>query len=227
MQDTPPPMPGRMPMPTPMRAERTALGIWVTNSLREKPKPRILTELLISTVSGWRTFSAYLTTSVMAKMPMSSTSSLKPAVRFTLSKVKRGLESMGARPTVASMAPMTAEMRPLGRSLPVRVMTRDREKMVSAQYSKGPNFRATEARKGLMTTSSTTPMMVPRKENTTPVPRALAACPFSAMGRPSKQVATEEGVPGMFSRMAEIRPPEMPPMYRATSMEMPWVDCMA
>lgn len=64
-------------------------------------------------------------------------------------------------------------------------------------------------------------MIVPTKENTTPEPRALPASPLLAMGLPSKQVATEEGVPGMFSRMAEIRPPEMPPMYRAISMEMP------
>ena len=64
-------------------------------------------------------------------------------------------------------------------------------------------------------------MMVPKKENTTPVPNALPASPLSAMGFPSKQVATEEGVPGMLSRMAEIRPPEMPPMYRAMSMEIP------
>ena len=29
---------------------------------------------------------------------------------------------------------------------------------------------------------------------------------------PSKQVATEEGVPGIFNRIAEIKPPEIPPM---------------
>jgi hypothetical protein len=32
------------------------------------------------------------------------------------------------------------------------------------------------------------------------------------MGEPSKQVAMEEEVPGMLMRMAEIRPPEIPPM---------------
>ena len=41
------------------------------------------------------------------------------------------------------------------------------------------------------------------------------------MGEPSKVVATEEGVPGIFSRMAEIRPPEVPPTYSPISMPMP------
>ena len=63
--------------------------------------------------------------------------------------------------------------------------------------------------------------MPPMAEQISWMPRALPASPLLAMGLPSKQVATEEGVPGMFSRMAEIRPPEMPPMYRAISMEMP------
>ena len=45
-----------------------------------------------------------------------------------------------------------------------------------------------------------------------PVPRALPASPFLAMGEPSNCVATLEAAPGMFSRIAEIRPPEQEPM---------------
>ena len=58
----------------------------------------------------------------------------------------------------------------------------------------------------------TTETKVPMREENMAIPRALPAWPFLAMGLPSKVVATEEGVPGMFSRMAEISPPEMPPM---------------
>ena len=68
--------------------------------------------------------------------------------------------------------------------------------------------------------SRTVEKMVPRKLNTTPAPRALAAWPLATMGWPSKQVATEDGVPGMRSRMAEIRPPEIAPMNRAISSVM-------
>jgi len=53
---------------------------------------------------------------------------------------------------------------------------------------------------------------VPMKEQNMPTPRALPAWPFRAMGRPSKQVAMEEGVPGMLRRIAETSPPEVPPM---------------
>ena len=45
-----------------------------------------------------------------------------------------------------------------------------------------------------------------------PTPRARPASPFSAMGPPSNTVEMEEGVPGIFKRMAEISPPEMPPI---------------
>lgn len=52
----------------------------------------------------------------------------------------------------------------------------------------------------------------PRKEKTMPKPRARIPSPFFAMGYPSKVVAMEEAVPGIFSRIAEIRPPEIPPI---------------
>jgi hypothetical protein len=35
------------------------------------------------------------------------------------------------------------------------------------------------------------------------------------MGPPSNTVTMEEGVPGIFSRMALISPPEMAPIYSA------------
>jgi len=44
-----------------------------------------------------------------------------------------------------------------------------------------------------------------------PMPKALPPSPFSAIGPPSKVVATEEGVPGIFNKIAEIRTPEVPP----------------
>ena len=40
---------------------------------------------------------------------------------------------------------------------------------------------------------------------------------LAAIGAPSKVVASEEGVPGILSRIAEINPPEIPPMYSAIS----------
>lgn len=74
-------------------------------------------------------------TSAMAKRPISSTTNAKPLFSWYSPKVKRGLESMGASPTVASSAPSTALMSPLGMSCPVRAMTMDRENTARAQYS--------------------------------------------------------------------------------------------
>ena len=48
----------------------------------------------------------------------------------------------------------------------------------------------------------------------------MAPSPLRAMGAPSKAVTIEAGVPGMFSRIEETRPPEIPPMYRAISRAM-------
>ena len=59
-----------------------------------------------------------------------------------------------------------------------------------------------------------------------PTPNALPASPRSAIGAPSKVVATEEGVPGIFSRMAEIRPPEVPPTYSPISIPIPFTGDM-
>ena len=65
--------------------------------------------------------------------------------------------------------------------------------------------------------------MVPKKEKTIPTPKAFPANPFLANGCPSRQVAMDAGVPGMFSRIAEISPPEIPPIYNAVRTEIPCV----
>ena len=59
--------------------------------------------------------------------------------------------------------------------------------------------------------------ILPPKLATTPTPSALTPCPFCVIGHPSKQVATDDGVPGIPVRIAEINPPEMPPIYSEVS----------
>ena len=93
--------------------------------------------------------------------------------------------------------------------------------------SKLPKLMANFAISGARNISRTVEKMVPMKLNTTPTPSALAACPLATSGWPSKQVATEEGVPGMRSRIAEIRPPEIAPMNSAISRVMASEEAMA
>jgi hypothetical protein len=57
--------------------------------------------------------------------------------------------------------------------------------------------------------------MVPTKEAMSPVPMARPPLPCFARGKPSRQVAAAEGVPGMLIMMAALRPPETAPMYTA------------
>ena len=89
--------------------------------------------------------------------------------------------------------------------------------MVSAKkqipkFSAGVNFSAMSANSGAQKVRMMKEKMEPIAENTIPRPRAFIASPFFAIGCPSKQVAIEDAVPGMFSKIAEIRPPEIPPM---------------
>ena len=80
-----------------------------------------------------------------------------------------------------------------------------------AKYSHAPNIRDTLANIGAMTTRHTALIVPPIREENTPIVRASFARPAFAMGEPSKQVTREAGEPGIFSRMAEISPPEIPP----------------
>ena len=151
----------------------------------------------------------------------------KPPLRLVRPKVKRAVPSMASVPTVENMKPITPAMMPFT-ILPLdSVAIMVREKMAMEKNSKLPKLMATRAISGAMNISSRVEKMVPRKLNTTPTPSALAAWPLRTSGWPSKQVATLEGVPGMRSRMAEIRPPEMAPMNRAISSVMALEDVMA
>ena len=91
-----------------------------------------------------------------------------------------------------------------------------------AKYSCGPNFSATLASCGAIKIKATIEITVPRKEYKIPTPNAFPACPCSAIGAPSNVVATEDGVPGILRRIAEIKPPDVPPTYSAISIAIPF-----
>ena len=83
--------------------------------------------------------------------------------------------------------------------------------MPMAKYSQYPNFREKVAMGPEIRTSTRPPIRPPIREANVPRTSALEGWPALAMGAPSKQVTIEDGVPGIFSRMAEIRPPEIDP----------------
>ncbi len=85
MFDVPAPMPGRIPMPTPISAERKALGSWPRNSFIVKPKPRMpfITGVMIFILAFARPASATLMTSAIANMPTRTVNMEKPALSST------------------------------------------------------------------------------------------------------------------------------------------------
>ncbi|MNP32970.1 hypothetical protein D3C76_1261780 [compost metagenome] len=95
------------------------------------------------------------------------------------------------------------------------------EKIAMEKYSCGPKLRASSARIGAMNISAAILKIVPRNENTTPIPRALTPWPCFISGQPSNVVAMEAGVPGMLSNIADISPPEVAPTNSATSSARP------
>ena len=131
------------------------------------------------------------------------------------------MASTGAIPTVETAKPRAPANRPFAMEPAERVAIRVREKTAIAKYSWGPKRSATLASSGAMSISAAMLNRVPRKENTMPIPSALTPWPCSMSGPPSNTVAMEEGVPGIFSKIAEISPPEVAPMNSATSSDNP------
>ena len=64
-------------------------------------------------------------------------------------------------------------------------------------------------------------MMPPLKDDHTPIPRARPGSPLLAMGKPSKVVATDDGVPGIPVIIPAINPPDNPPTSTLTIVAKP------
>ena len=80
-------------------------------------------------------------------------------------------------------------------------------KTISEKYSQGPSFTANIASGGAATISTSVEITVPKNEAQIPSDRARPGSPLRAIGKASKVVATEDGVPGMPNSAAEISPP--------------------
>ena len=90
-----------------------------------------------------------------------------------------------------------------------------------AKKSHGPNSSPTLASCGASVINRTALMMPPKNEDHTPMPSASPGRPLRAMGKPSKVVATEDGVPGMPVRIPAISPPDSPPTNTPSMVARP------
>ena len=150
--------------------------------------------------------------SEIAKIPISVGRVSNPAIRLEEPKVKRAVPSIGAMPTSVNIRPNKPASSPSSILPEERIATIVNAKKQIPKFSAGVNFNATSASKGAQNVRIMKEKMEPIAENTMPSPSAFIASPFFAIGCPSKQVAIDDAVPGIFRRIAEIKPPEIPPI---------------
>jgi len=74
-------------------------------------------------------------------------------------------------------------------------------------------MRAIRAKGGAKKRRTNALIIPPVNEAVVDIFNALSASPLYVIGKPSKTVAAELGVPGTFSNMAEMDPPYMAPQY--------------
>ena len=113
---------------------------------------------------------------------------------------------------MAIIIPNIALSNPFITDLPVREAISVSAKKVTEKYSHGPNFKVSLASTGDAKIITATPISVPTSDANTEIPSAFPASPLRAIGDPSKVVAIEAGVPGILRRIAEIKPPDIPPI---------------
>jgi hypothetical protein len=100
-------------------------------------------------------------------------------------------------------------------------------KTPNEKYSKLPNLRAKSAMKGDRKLRRRKVIQPAKNELKIPIPNARAGSPLStAIGYASNVVATDAGVPGILSRLAEMRPPEMPPTKMPINKHSPGIDAI-
>ena len=115
-------------------------------------------------------------------------------------------------PMVPISRPSTAAMMPLIGSDPTMTPTEAMPKIAIQKYSAGPKKSVSRARIGPMVISAMALAMPPMADDQQAILSALEASPRSAIGKPSKVVAMEAGVPGIRSRIAGIAPPYIDPL---------------
>ena len=84
-------------------------------------------------------------------------------------------------------------------------------KTQSQNCSGAPKLMATRASGTERKTREQTPNRPPNTEESSAVSRAFCACPFRAMGCPSKVVHSAAAVPGVLMRMEGMLPPYAEP----------------
>src|SRR4029078_13679709 len=120
--------------------------------------------------------------------------------------VKRCTPKIGSGPMMVTASPIAPERRPLATERPTSPAPIDSANTNSEKNSHGPNASASEAKGPVSSIRQSPPSAPPMKADHTPTQTERPASPFFVIGKPSKVVATADGVPGMPIKLAVIHP---------------------
>jgi hypothetical protein len=148
----------------------------------------------------------------MQNKPTSNGKRVMPLWSSENLKVNLGMLVMGSGPMQLRRRPKAIPIRFFTMLPPSMLLTATKAMTAKEKYSKGPNFSAARAIKDANEIMKITPTIPPKKDEKSPRLSARPDFPCLLMGCASKQVVIEEGVPGMLSNVAEMNPPETPPM---------------
>ena len=114
-------------------------------------------------------------------------------------------------PMAAIRMPRRPDIIPFGRLSPLTPAIREIPRIAMEKYSTEANLETSFVIKEAQTRRSRAEKRPPKVDANREVSRAFFTFPFFASGYPSKVVAIAEFVPGVFSVMALIEPPYIPP----------------
>ena len=126
-------------------------------------------------------------------------------------KVSRGTPVSGSMPIRPSSSPKSRLAKPLSGDSPSTADTATNARTVSAKYSAGPKRRAASTMIGAETVSATVASVPATNDPIAAVASAAPPRPARAIRWPSTAVITDALSPGVFSRIAVVDPPYIPP----------------
>ena len=134
-----------------------------------------------------------------------------PSSRLSEPKVMRGAPDWLSMPITQSASPISSEVKPRVREVPITAEIVVKARIISEKYSVGPKVKASSAKVGARKVKSTVPIVPATNDPTAAVANAEAPRPLLAIRLPSIAVTIELLSPGVFRRMDVVDPPYIAP----------------
>src|SRR5450631_1077239 len=187
------------PRPVPRRTAGHACLNWSLVSQRE------LTLLLTS--SRFSSVSRFVTISAKPNRPIATLTTPMPSINSGTPNANRAAPELTSVPTMPSRSPSTTIAIALSNDPCASTTAPIRPRIISEQYSAGPNLSASSDSGGENAATNTVETQPAKKEPSAATARAAPACPLSAIWCPSRHVTADDVSPGMLIRIDVVEPP--------------------